>query len=89
MKQTKIESAIEATVNIATGFLISWMVWMFVIPQLWPQLQTGPALGFGITCVFTVTSWLRSFFWRRYFNAGFHKVAHQWAKEAAQWINSR
>jgi len=83
MKQTKVESAIESTANIATGFVISWCVWMFVVTPLIQAgyLQAGPAHdAFYITSIFTVTSWLRSYFWRRYFNAGMHKVAHQWAK---------
>ena len=84
MKQSKLESSIESTMNIASGFIISYFVWMLVIVPLTKSgyLQVGPAGdAFIITCIFTVTSWLRSYFWRRYFNAGLHRLAHRWAKE--------
>lgn len=89
MQQSKIESAIEATANIASGFVISYGVWMLIVVPLMElgALEAGPAAdAFLITCIFTVTSWLRSFFWRRYFNAGLHKVAHEWAREIVVWL---
>jgi len=91
MQQSKVESAIEATMNIATGAIISYGVWMVIIVPLVEAgvIHVGPAGdAVIITGIFTVTSWLRSFFWRRYFNAGLHKVAHSWAKEIVQWKTS-
>ncbi len=81
MEQTKLESHIEASTNIATGFLISWCVWIFLVPVFWPQLKTGPQLGFWVTVLFTVTSYLRSYFWRRFFARGFHRVVHDFVRK--------
>jgi membrane protein CcdC involved in cytochrome C biogenesis len=81
MKQTKLESWIEATMNIVSGFLISMLMWMFVVE---PAIRVGwleMTDAFEITMIFTVTSLLRSFFWRRYFNAGQHKVAANLARK--------
>lgn len=72
MKQTKLESMIEATLNTASGFFVSLLVWQFAV---------APAFGFEvswhsnfiITGIFTGVSVLRSYLWRRFFNAAFHK----------------
>lgn len=76
MQQSKLESLLETTLNIATGFLISWCVWLWIVPVFWPQHSSSAAVGFGVTTLFTVTSFLRSYFWRRFFNAGVHKFVH-------------
>ena len=72
MKQTKLESMLEATLNTASGFFVSLLVWQFAV---------APAFGFEvswhsnfiITGIFTGVSVLRSYLWRRFFNAAFHK----------------
>jgi hypothetical protein len=63
-----METLVETTLNIGTGFIISWAVWLWVVPLLWPHLTTGAALGFWVTTLFTVTSFIRSYVWRRFFN---------------------
>lgn len=79
MKQSKLESSLEATVNIASGFVISLLVWQFFVA---PLINAG-FIDVGhvsdsllITSIFTVSSWLRSYIWRRFFNAGMHKFIH-------------
>jgi hypothetical protein len=80
MKQSKIESLLESTANIGSGFIISYIVWMVVVG---PLVDSGlfhprnPHDAFLITCIFTVTSFIRSYVWRRFFNAGIHKVIHR------------
>ena len=75
--QSRLESGIESTLNIASGFIISWLVWVFVVPLLFASIDTSDAVqSFSIVTVFTVTSWLRSFVWRRYFNARLHRRVH-------------
>ena len=84
MQQTKLESHIESTANIASGFVISYLVWLFVVGPLINAgyVEVGHAGdAFVITSIFTVTSYLRSFFWRRFFNAGLHKWVHRALKD--------
>ncbi len=68
MQQSKLETLVETTLNIGTGFIISWLVWMLLVPVFWPMHTSTLAVGFGLTCLFTVTSFIRSYFWRRFFN---------------------
>lgn len=65
--QTKTESAIEVTLNIGTGFIISWILTLLVLPYFgFKQVTTSD--GFWITLIFTVVSVCRSYIWRRLFN---------------------
>jgi len=76
VEQSKLESKIESSVNIASGFLISLAVWALIIR---PTIDDKVI----IVSIFTVTSWLRSYFWRRFFARGFHKVIHKFLKK---WV---
>jgi hypothetical protein len=79
MEQTKLESKIESTANIASGFIISYFVWIAVI-SLSGGKQSVPD-PFLLTCIFTVTSWIRSYYWRRFFATGVHKAVHKFVAE--------
>ena len=76
MHQTKLESVIESTVNQLSGIVVALAWWTWVIV---------PVMGFevtfihniGVTLSFTVISMVRSYLWRRFFNAGLHKAVHQ------------
>lgn len=80
MNQTKLESLIEQIMNIGSGFFLAWATWEWVVLSFiawgWLTIQDT----FLITCIFTVVSFIRSYYWRRFFNAELHKVAHQLAK---------
>ena len=76
-RQTFWESVLETTVNIASGFVVSYLVLLYLIPAIWPEVDPGYTAVFGITVVFTITSFLRSLIWRRFFNAEIHKVVHK------------
>lgn len=67
MTQAVRYSAIEAITNTAVGFFISWAVWVWVIVPVFDIPYHG-GQGFAITCIFTVTSLLRSYVLRRIFN---------------------
>lgn len=72
MKQTKLESIIERAVDISTGFIISVLVYKYIIlTSEW--LWQSPVL---VTTLFTIISFFRGYMWRRFFNAGLHKVVH-------------
>lgn len=73
MEQSRIESAVEAAMNVGLGFFISLGVWIWIVVPIW-NLPVRPADNLVITCVFTVTSLMRSYALRRFFNNGWHKV---------------
>ena len=79
MNQSKIESHIEALVNIGSGFILSFLVWLYIVsPLIRVEVlnYNSPTDGLYITLIFTITSYIRSYFWRRFFNKGIHKMVH-------------
>jgi len=79
MEQTKLESHIEASADMASGFFVSWCVMLWLIPLLFPSYisKSDAGVAFGVVMVFTVTSYIRRYYTRRFFARGFHKVVHQ------------
>ena len=78
MEQSKLESMVETITNISTGFLISYCLWKFVVT---PVIERGYLTiddSFIITGLFTITSVIRSYYWRRFFARQFHKIIHKW-----------
>ncbi len=65
--QSKVESAVEISFNIGSGFVIAWILTMFVLPYF-GFVEVTVTDGFWITVIFTTVSLLRSYIWRRYFN---------------------
>lgn len=74
--QTWLETFIETSADIGTGFIIAYAAWMFLIPAIWPELETPATVGGGVTLVFTVISYCRKIFWRRFFANDFHLFVH-------------
>jgi hypothetical protein len=64
--QTKAQSATEAVVNIAIGWLLSLGVTAVVLP--WFGHEVTLAQNIGMTSIFTAVSLVRSYAVRRYFN---------------------
>lgn len=62
--QTKIGAMTETFCNTFSGFALSYLLWVFVVAPLY-NLDTTYADNFEITCIFTVLSLVRSYFWRR------------------------
>lgn len=79
MKQTKLESLVESIFNTSIGFIISLLVWVFIVTPLW-DIKVSHVDNIMITIIFTVTSIMRSYFVRRFFNAELHKLAIKFAK---------
>ena len=71
MAQSRKESFIEATLNTMSGFLISLAVWILVVKPIY-NIDTNFIENFSITCIFTVTSLLRSYVVRRYCDNHLH-----------------
>jgi len=79
-EQTRLESFVEASLNTASGFLLSFVAWItIVVPFFGLPFDIGES--FGITCFFTVLSVARSYAWRRFFNRRVHRQVHKWMKE--------
>lgn len=71
MQQTKLESFIETLLNIASGFVVSMVVWYIIAPLY--NIPVTISSNLQITGIFTVTSIVRSYYWRRFFAVGLHK----------------
>lgn len=74
VEQSKLDSFIEAVINVLIGFGINFAGNMLILPMFGFNVTAGKASGIGL--VFTVVSVARSYFIRRYFNgkAFAHKV---------------
>jgi uncharacterized membrane protein len=64
--QSRLASLIEQTLNVASGFVISLVIWQLVGPAMGYAVSMGDNLI--ITSIFTVVSIARGYLWRRYFN---------------------
>ena len=70
--QSRLESFIEAWVNVAIGFGINFTANMLVLPRFGFNVTAGQAFGIGL--VFTVISVARSYAIRRFFNTYLHRL---------------
>ena len=75
MEQSRIESAIEATLNIGSGFIISLIVWQVLAH--WYGIPMPLTRNLEITSIFTVVSLTRSYIWRRIFNWKLRRKIHE------------
>jgi hypothetical protein len=66
VSQTKLHSHLEASTNLATGFILSLIVWHFL--ALYLEIPMPLDTNLFITGVFTVVSYIRSYLFRRLFN---------------------
>lgn len=87
MKQTKLVSTIEVVVNVLTGMVVAMLVWAYVIPAMFPRMAGPMAENFAVTATFTFFSITRSYFWRRFFNNGFHAALINWV--GTVWTNGQ
>lgn len=78
-EQSRLESAVESTCQITVGFLISWALMGLVIGPLY-EYNTSAGDAFAITCIFTVTSWIRQYFLRRWFANGLYNAIRGWLR---------
>ncbi len=62
--QTRKGAIVETCANTTSGFILSYVLYGFVIVPLW-DLDVTYVDNFAITCMFTVTSFTRSYIWRR------------------------
>ena len=79
-KQSRVLSAVEATMNTLSGFFISLAVWIWVVAPLY-DIEVTYAQNFSITMIFTVSSLVRSYVVRRFFTNGWHRFATRLANK--------
>ena len=65
-RQTRKGSLLETVLNIGSGFMLSWGMWTWVVAPLFGY-ATNMKSSLEITILFTVTSVVRSYLWRRGF----------------------
>jgi uncharacterized membrane protein len=79
VRQSRLGSLIEVSVNIAIGFLINWIANILVLPMFGFQVTAAQAFNMGL--IFTVISVARSYVVRRYFEQRIHRAALKLTKE--------
>ena len=67
MTQPRIASFLEANANTWVGFILSMLMWEFVVKPLW-GFSTSLGDNLGITTLFAAASIARGYVIRRYFN---------------------
>jgi hypothetical protein len=65
--QSKKHSIIEQLLNVGSGFILSFILWVYVITPLW-NIPMSMSDNIAIIFIFTVVSITRGYLWRRYFN---------------------
>lgn len=83
MSQTPLASFVEASMNTASGFVVSLLFWAFVVVPIW-DLDVTMGENLVITTLFTVLSVARSYIWRRLFN---REIPQRWADSIIRWAN--
>ena len=63
--QTRKQSLCEAMLNIGSGFIVAYIIWIAIVPLIWPHLKSNYNEAFGLTSLFTIASIIRSYIWRR------------------------
>ena len=69
--QSRLQSLIEAWLNVAIGFGVSLVANLIVLPLFGYPVTVGDAFGIGL--VFTAISIVRSYLIRRMFNSILHR----------------
>jgi hypothetical protein len=70
MKQTKLQSFLESSLNMFSGFVVALLLWIFWIEPVW-EIEMTIFDNLKISAIFTVAAIIRGYLWRRYFN---HKI---------------
>jgi len=65
VSQTKLGSLRESCLNVGSGLIISFLLMTFVICPLY-GMDLKATENLTITVIFTITSIIRTYLWRRY-----------------------
>jgi len=77
MINSRLESLLEVSINVASGFIVSYLYWHFVMAELIRDGSLTIDDGFIITTHYTVLAVVRGYLWRRFFANGIHRKAHK------------
>lgn len=66
--QTKKKSLIEVLVNTWWGFIISVLLYRYIVPYIDPSVQAWYGTAIWVTILFTTVSIARGYIVRRLFN---------------------
>lgn len=72
MRQTRKGSFLEASLNTASGFILSYGAGFIIYPLL--HLTISPGENLTIVLLYTLISIARSYIWRRIFNWYHHRA---------------
>lgn len=73
MRQTRLVSLIESLVNVTSGFIISLVLWQFVLAPYFGYEVTLKT-NLQLTSAFTIISVARGYLWRRFFANELHRA---------------
>lgn len=79
MEQSRLESAVEAVLNVGSGFFVALFVWQLIIAPIWGYDITLLD-NLGLTTIFTAVSIIRSYIWRRFFERRIKRRLQAYAK---------
>jgi len=77
--QSKLESLVEISINIFSGFILSLLIWIYIITPYY-DINVTMHENLSITGIFTIAAVIRGYFWRRFFNNKLHKIIIKWLK---------
>ena len=78
MPQTRLQSLIEALLNVLVGYGINFVANLLILPLFGFNVTLTQNLAIG--AIFTAISVIRSYTLRRYFNAKLHNLAERLAR---------
>ena len=81
LTQTKLGSFIEQFLNIGSGFVIAYYAWSHILT---PAIKNGWLTiddNMLIVSFFTVLSFVRAYYWRRFFAKGLHLFVTKYVKQ--------
>lgn len=70
MSQTRTKSFVEQLCNVGSGFVLSFVVWSWLVVPLW-GMEMRFLDNLGVTGIFTILSIARGYVWRRVFEKYF------------------
>ena len=79
MKQARLTSLIEASTNTLIGFAVSFGIWPMVAIITGFTYTSGQ--HWAIVIIFTISSVLRGYLVRRFFNSSIHTAAELFSKK--------
>ncbi|AIA83231.1 IQ motif-containing protein [Lauvirus lau218] len=65
--QSKSQSLTEIILNVVSGWVVSYLLWIWLIIPIW-DIKVSVQDNIIITTIFTISAVIRGYLWRRFFN---------------------